>query len=82
MPPALPFVLAVGVTGHRKDALPADSLLTLHDRLATVLKALTEQAAAVREANQSFFSDAPPRLLFVSPLADGRTRSPRRLRFG
>ncbi len=70
-PPALPFVLAVGVTGHRKDALPADSLLTLHDRLATVLKALTEQAAAVQEANQSFFSDAPPRLLFVSPLADG-----------
>lgn len=70
-PPALPFVLAVGVTGHRKDALPADSLLTLHDRLAAVLQALKDKAEAVYSANRQFFSGARPQLLFVSPLADG-----------
>jgi hypothetical protein len=70
-PPALPFALAVGVTGHRKDALPPDSLLTLHERLSTILEALKDQADAVHSANQQFFSGEPPRLLFVSPLADG-----------
>jgi len=64
-------VFAVGVTGHRKDALPPDSLLTLHERLGTILQILVDQAAAVHSANQQFFSGEPPRLLFVSPLADG-----------
>ena len=70
-PPALPFVLAVGVTGHRKDALPPSSLLTLRERLAVVLQALKDQADAVYSANRQFFSADPPKLIFVSPLADG-----------
>ena len=64
-------MLAVGVTGHRKDALPADSLLTLHDRLATILQALKDQAGSVHAENRQFFSGDPPKLVFVSPLADG-----------
>jgi hypothetical protein len=64
-------VLAVGVTGHRKEALPPDSLPKLHERLRSVLKELSEQAAQVYAANRHFFSSDPPRLLVVSPLADG-----------
>jgi hypothetical protein len=67
----VPFVLAVGVTGHRKEALPPDALLTLHDRLMTVLQALKDQAASVYSANRQFFSGDDPKLIFVSPLADG-----------
>ena len=67
----LPFVLAVGITGHRKDALPPESLLTLHERLRTVLETLADAAAQVHLANRDFFSAAEPQLLFVSPLADG-----------
>lgn len=70
-PPALPFVLAVGITGHRKDALPPESLLTIHERLRTVLETLSETAVRVHAANRDYFSDAEPQLLFVSPLADG-----------
>ena len=67
----LPFVLAVGITGHRKDALPPETLLTLHERLRTVLGTLADAAAQVQLANRDFFSAAEPQLLFVSPLADG-----------
>jgi hypothetical protein len=70
-PPLLPFVLAVGITGHRKDALPPESLLTLHERLRTVLETLADAATQVHLANRDFFSTAEPQLLFVSPLADG-----------
>jgi hypothetical protein len=59
------------VTGHRKDALPAGALLTLHERLQTVLETLRTQADAVHSANRQFFSADLPKLIFVSPLADG-----------
>ena len=70
-PPKPPFVLAVGVTGHRKDALPPDALLTLHERLRTVLTSLSEKAGETFAANRQFYSDSEPKLLFMSPLADG-----------
>lgn len=70
-PPAPPFVLAVGVTGHRKEAIPPKSLLTIHERLRAVLAALSGTAAEVHASNLEFFSEAEPRLLFVSALADG-----------
>lgn len=70
-PPALPFGFAVGITGHRKDALAPGSLLGIEERLRTALQSLASAAAEVHAANAEFFSDAPPRLLFVSPLADG-----------
>jgi hypothetical protein len=70
-PPSVPFVFAVGVTGHRKDALAPAALLTVHERLRTVLQSLVEKAKAVHTADQQFFTADPPRLLFVSALADG-----------
>ena len=70
-PPAVPFVFAVGVTGHRKDALAPSALLTVHERLRTALESLVARAKAVHAAERQFFSSDPPRLLFVSALADG-----------
>ena len=70
-PPAVPFVFAVGVTGHRKDALAPSALLTVHERLRTALESLVARAKAVYAAESRFFSPDPPRLLFVSALADG-----------
>ena len=70
-PLSVPFVFAVGVTGHRKDALAPAALLTVHERLRTVLQSLVEKAKAVHTADQQFFAADPPRLLFVSALADG-----------
>ena len=43
----------------------------MKDRLGEVLTATTVKAGTVYAANRAFFSDAPPRMLFVSPLADG-----------
>ena len=70
-PPAPPFVLAIGVTGHRKEAIPPESLLTIHERLRAVLGSASETAAKVHASNREYFSEAEPRLLFVSALADG-----------
>jgi len=70
-PPLLPFVLSVGITGHRKEAIPPAAFATLRGRLGEVLKTVAAEAAAVRAGAREFFSDEPPRLRFVSPLADG-----------
>lgn len=70
-PPALPFVFAVGVTGHRGDAIPPDALPALTERLRSVLGKLAESAVAIHREEAGFFAAEPPRLLFVSPLADG-----------
>ncbi len=70
-PPAVPFVFAVGITGHRKESIPPESLDGLKARLAAVLEQLQEEAAAVRATSAGFFSSTPPRFRFVSPLADG-----------
>ncbi len=70
-PPHLPFVFGVGITGHRREALPAEALPAIEQRLREVLAMLASEAAAVHEREREFFSAAPPRLLFVSALADG-----------
>ena len=70
-PPQLPFVLSVGVTGHRSDALPADALGRIEAQLRTALALVKESACAVHANAAHPFSDAPPRLQMVSPLADG-----------
>lgn len=74
-PPAVPFALAVGVTGHRKDALPSDSESQLKERLREVLERLRSGAEEVRLASGIFFANESMRLLFVSPLADGADQS-------
>ena len=70
-PPRLPFVLSVGVTGHRKEALPAEACEGLEERIRSALTLLVDGAVAVRAQEAPFYSDEPPRLLFISPLADG-----------
>jgi hypothetical protein len=70
-PPRLPFVICVGVTGHRADSLPADSLPSLRRRVREVLVLLTDAGAALLKREQDCFALEPPRMRFVSPLADG-----------
>ena len=70
-PPRLPFVLSVGVTGHRKEALPAATCADLKERIRSALTMLVDGAVAIRAQEAPFYNDEPPRLLFISPLADG-----------
>jgi hypothetical protein len=70
-PPRLPFVLSVGITGHRIEALPKSAVQTIVDRIGATLIQLKAGALDLYERERGLFADAPPRLLFVSPLADG-----------
>jgi hypothetical protein len=71
-PPRPPFVLSVGVTGHRKDALPAaGGLPALEDRIRGTLQLLVECAGAIRAQEAAHYAEEPLRLVFVSPLAGG-----------
>ena len=70
-PPRLPFVLSVGVTGHRSDALPGAGEGELRDRVHDALKLIIDAAVRARDECPGAFSDEPPRLQFVSPIADG-----------
>ena len=70
-PPRLPFVLSVGVTGHRVEALPEEAVEAIVDRIRFALESLKSSAIELHARERSLFSAAPPRLLFVSPLADG-----------
>jgi hypothetical protein len=70
-PPPVPFVLAVGVTGHRAEVLPEGSVPVLRDRIRDVLRRVEECGRALLAAEPHCFADQPPRLRFVSPIADG-----------
>lgn len=71
-PPRLPFVLSVGITGHRIEALPEDAVETIVERIRAALVELKAGALDLYRRERHFFSEtAEPRLLFVSPLADG-----------
>jgi hypothetical protein len=70
-PPALPFVLSVGITGHRAEALSPDAAAALPSRIADVLQAIGASALALSQSARSSFSPAPPTLRFVSAIADG-----------
>jgi hypothetical protein len=70
-PPRLPFVLSVGITGHRIEALPNEAVETIVERIGATLAHLKAGALDLYARERSLFSDDPPRLLFVSPLADG-----------
>jgi hypothetical protein len=70
-PPSVPFVLAVGVTGHRADVLPEGSVSVLRDRIRDVLERIEESGRALLEAERECFAGGQPQLRFVSPIADG-----------
>ena len=70
-PPRPPFVLSVGVTGHRAEVLPADSIPALRARIRELLALITEAAAALKERAGDIFAEGEPLLRLVSPVADG-----------
>lgn len=70
-PPRPPFVLTVGVTGHRSDALAGDDVDALRGRLMAALTLIRDAALATHADQGRWFAPGPPRLEFVSPLADG-----------
>ena len=70
-PPPVPFVLAVGVTGHRVEVLPEGSLPILSARVRDVLVQIEQSGRLLLEAESDCFADRPPQMRFVSPIADG-----------
>ena len=70
-PPRLPFVLCVGVTGHRADVLGPDALAALAPRLRALLTLIADSGEALLAQERACFADAPLRRRFVSPIADG-----------
>ncbi len=70
-PPRPPFVLSVGVTGHRADVLGPDALAELAPRLRASLKLIEMAGTALLGREQDCFAPEPPWLRFVSPIADG-----------
>jgi hypothetical protein len=70
-PPPVPFVLSVGVTGHRAEVLPEGDVPALRERIRDVLVLIEESGRALLESERDCFADAEPRLRFVSPVADG-----------
>ncbi|HET7032309.1 MAG TPA: hypothetical protein VFJ48_04230, partial [Casimicrobiaceae bacterium] len=70
-PPPVPFVLCVGVTGHRADVLPEGSIPVLRDRVRDVLQRIEQSGRALHKAERDCFAPSEPKLRFVSPIADG-----------
>jgi hypothetical protein len=70
-PPPVPFVLAVGVTGHRAEVLPEGSIPVLRERVRDVLCQIEQAGYDLLENERDCFAPLPPKLRFVSPIADG-----------
>jgi hypothetical protein len=70
-PPQVPFVLCVGVTGHRADVLAEGDIERLRERVRLTLLLIEEAGRALLERERDCFADGPPQLRFVSPIADG-----------
>ena len=72
-PPRVPFVLSVGVTGHRSEALGANGgdVGALRERVMVALRLVTQAALETHAAASAWFLPDKPRLYFVSALADG-----------
>ena len=71
VPPAVPFVLSVGITGHRADVFGPGALDALAPRLRGLFELIEEAGQGLLESERDCFSDAPLRRRFVSPIADG-----------
>ena len=67
----MPFVLAVGVTGHRADVLAEGSIDTLRERIRSTLELVAAAGADLLELERDCFASGPCRRRFVSPIADG-----------
>ena len=70
-PPPVPFVLSVGVTGHRADVIPEDGVAALRDRIRHTLTLIAEAGAELLVRECDCFAPGPCQLRLVSPVADG-----------
>ncbi len=70
-PPPIPFVLAVGITGHRIEVLQKGSVPKLRERIRDILQRIEESGRALFASERDCFADVEPRMRFVSPIADG-----------
>ncbi|MBV9529106.1 hypothetical protein [Sphingomonas sp.] len=65
----LPFVVSVGVTGHRSEAL--GEVGTLREQVRAALELIATVAGELKASAGPIFSDKASAYQFVSPLADG-----------
>lgn len=70
-PPRLPFVVTVGVTGHRAGALAGRDTGLLAKRIRDILERVAAAAVEVCGASRDHFCEGPPDLRLLSPVADG-----------
>ncbi len=70
-PPRPAFVLSVGVTGHRSDMLPAESIDPLRERVREVLTLIERAGAELARRNKAQFARGQIARRFISPIADG-----------
>lgn len=64
-------MLAVGITGHRAEVLPEGSLPVLRGRIRDALTTIEECGRKLFDDERQCFARTPPRMRFVSPVADG-----------
>ena len=64
-------MLAVGVTGHRAEVLAEGDVDRVRERVRETLVLIEESGQALLERERDCFVPGPPRLRFVSPIADG-----------
>src|SRR5438270_449951 len=70
-PPKVPFVLSVGVTGHRADVLAPASIEPLRDRIRATLTLIAAAGAELLENERDCFAPGSFQRRFLSPIADG-----------
>jgi hypothetical protein len=70
-PPAIPFVLSVGITGHRADMIPDAGVEPLRARIRETLTLIATAGMALLAKERDWFAAAPAQLRFLSPIADG-----------
>lgn len=70
-PPLIPFVLSVGITGHRADMLAEGDVEPLKTRIRETLALLAKVGAELLEEQRDCFAPGENRLRFISPVADG-----------
>jgi hypothetical protein len=73
-PPIAPLAFRVGIVGHRPDRLESSSLPILKDLMGSILKAIKDGVEQTAINRKHLYSDDPPVLRAVSPLAEGADR--------
>lgn len=73
-PPRPPFVLTLGVTGHRISRIAAHFHPHVHARIIAVVESLKTAAVGLASEGAQWFAPLPPDLRILSALADGADR--------